>query len=230
MGKKTAKEHVPVSQTENDGSNKLQHESSESTNMNVDQSDKDDGEVEGDTDLAEIPENPVEKIGDEKQVDKDDNEGEEDTDIAKIPEDPSDKARDEEQLDSDHSNDAEPTEMDESKADDQDDNPGTVEKSTSSTSHLPTDSHNKYQKQKTKRYKQLVKKRQQPPAKNTRSRTQNDSDNRGRGKVLNKTLARNCNRAKQDTEDITYKQYLDDQKFGFTPERQPLTLLGAVDL
>ena len=83
---KPVKEHIPISQTENDVSNKL--ESPETTNLNVDQSDKDDNQIEGYIDPADIPEDPSEKTGDE------------------------------EQLDSDYSNDAKLTETDESKADD----------------------------------------------------------------------------------------------------------------
>ena len=93
-----------------------------------------------------------------------------------------------------------------------------ADESMSATSHLPKDNYSTYQKQKTKRYKQLVKRREQPPTKNTRSRTQKESDNRGRGKVLNLFLAKSCNISKQDSENVTYKQYLDDQKFGFSTE------------
>ena len=44
---KPSEEHIPVSQTENDDRNKLQTESTETTNMNVNQVDKDDNEGRG---------------------------------------------------------------------------------------------------------------------------------------------------------------------------------------
>ena len=82
--------------------------------MNVDQSDKDDGQEEGVTDPAEIPDDTSEKTGDEEQPDPN------------------------------HSFDADLTETDESKADDQDDNFDTVNESASATNHIPKDSHSTY--------------------------------------------------------------------------------------
>ena len=86
-----------------------------------------------------------------------------------------------------------------------------------------------YIKVKTKHYKHLVTKRGSPPVKTSRQAMVQSKGDKGRGKLLKKTMVKNCTKEQNNAKDVSYMKYLDSAHFNFNFKKLQL-LLSAVNL